>query len=131
MTTTPDVKKAAQTGDHSRKSPFQGLRAYTKADRDWFFGRDNETDEIISLILGHKLVLVYAQSGAGKTSFLNAKIVPELEENGLHVLPVTRVGSTFLDKSLVPSNAYMFNALQNMIANTINNNNPTLSAYSD
>jgi hypothetical protein len=56
-----------------------------------FFGRDDETDELLSLLLGHKVVLVYAQSGAGKTSLLNAKIIPELEENGLHVLPVARV----------------------------------------
>ena len=36
--------------------------------------------------------MVYAQSGAGKTSIFNASIVPALEERGLQVLPLTRVG---------------------------------------
>jgi hypothetical protein len=75
-----------------RDSPFQGPRPFAREDTDWFFGRADETDQLLSLILGHKVVLVYAQSGAGKTSLLNAKIIPELEGNELQVLPVARVG---------------------------------------
>jgi hypothetical protein len=37
-------------------------------------------------------VLLYAQSGAGKTSLLQAKVVPDLRDSGeMHVLPITRV----------------------------------------
>jgi YVTN family beta-propeller protein len=74
-----------------RLSPFQGPLPFGEADKDWFFGRDEEADEILSLILGHKAVLIYAQSGAGKTSLLNAKIIPELKEREFYVLPVARV----------------------------------------
>ena len=45
-----------------------------------------------SLIYGHKLVLVYAESGAGKTSIFNASIIPTLEQRGFDVLPLARVG---------------------------------------
>ena len=98
-----------------RKSPFKGLRPFTEDDKEWFFGRDDETDEILSLILGHKLVLLYGRSGAGKTSLLNAKIIPELKEEGFHVLPTARVGNILPEKSLFASNPYIFNALQNLI----------------
>lgn len=126
-----------------RDSPFQGPRPFGKDDKDWFFGRDDETDEVLSLILGHKVVLVYAQSGAGKTSLLNAKIIPELEENELHVLPVARVGgyqemrrAEDLDNAEVKAddeklsssvisgftrNPFMYNALQYLIASDTRN----------
>ena len=61
-----------------------------------FFGRDYESDEITSLILGHKLSLVYAQSGAGKTSIFNAQIVPLLEEYGHEVLPTGTLAVSLL-----------------------------------
>ena len=56
--------------------------------------------KLFPLYYSHKLVLVYAQSGAGKTSLFNAQIIPELEKKGLQVLPITRVGigSNLYDK---------------------------------
>jgi len=100
-----------------RESPFQGPRSFSKDDRDWFFGRDEEADEILSHVLGHKCVLIYAKSGAGKSSLLNAKIIPELEDKGLRVLPVARIGSSFTSKSLSSPNPYMSNALEEIIKN--------------
>src|SRR5688572_25738016 len=82
--------------------PFIGPRPFSQdlKDQKIFFGRNYESERIISLIFSHKLVLVYAQSGAGKTSIFNAKSVPELQEKGLQVLPIARVGigSNIFDK---------------------------------
>jgi hypothetical protein len=92
------------------------------------FGRDYETDEIVSLISAHKLVLVYAQSGAGKTSIFNAQVISRLERYGFQVLPIARVtiASTFTfnlssdiahtDIYNAPNieNLYTFNALQSL-----------------
>ena len=51
-------------------NPFVGPRSFKRdlQDQRIFFGRDDETEEIVSPIFSHQLVLVYAQSGAGKTS---------------------------------------------------------------
>ncbi|MFY9796419.1 MAG: hypothetical protein WAK17_00515 [Candidatus Nitrosopolaris sp.] len=56
--------------------PYVGPRSFGRdiVDQRRFFGRDEEGDEIVSLISAHKLVLVYAQSGAGKTSIFNAHL---------------------------------------------------------
>lgn len=86
-----------------------------------------ETDEIVSLILGHRLVLLYVQSGAGKTSIINAKIAPEMENYGYQVLPSARIGnisnteaalSSKTNKecdSLEVKNTYMLNAFQSLL----------------
>lgn len=96
-------------------NPYVGPRPFEriKEDSARFFGRTEETAEIVSLIFGHPVTLVYAQSGAGKTSLFNASVAPKLEENGFEVLPLTRVGG------IVPKgislkeirNLYVFNAL--------------------
>jgi hypothetical protein len=72
--------------------PFIGPRPFRREDQRLFFGREKETNEILSLIFAHQLVLIYAQSGAGKTSILNAQVTPALEKYGYNVLPTARVG---------------------------------------
>jgi YVTN family beta-propeller protein len=106
--------------------PFIGPRPFSRTEEDQkrFFGRDNESGEIVSLIASHKLVLIYAQSGAGKTSIFNAKVIPQLEQYGFEVLPVTRiksfqitnynVSSENLDTDKDIKNVYIFNVLQNL-----------------
>ena len=103
-------------------NPYVGPRPFErkKEDSERFFGRAQETDEIISLIFGHPVILVYAQSGAGKTSLFNASVAPKLEENGFDVLPLTRVGGV-LPKGIALQeidNLYVFNALLKMGTDT-------------
>jgi WD40 repeat protein len=96
-----------------QRSPFVGPRPFEPQDRDLFFGRDREADELVSLIVAHRLVLVYAQSGAGKTSLLNAELVPRLVEEGFEVLPLARVRG-LLPEGISPhdvQNLYAFNSL--------------------
>ena len=79
--------------------PYVGPRSFRKDQREFFFGRDEEADELVSVITAHSAVLLYSQSGAGKTSLLNAKLIPKLEEEEtFHVLPPMRV------QGLLPAN---------------------------
>src|SRR6188472_360112 len=80
-------------------SPYVGPRPFKREpeEQKLFFGRKYESEKIISLIYSHKLVLIYAQSGAGKTSIFNASIVPALEQRGLQVLPLGRIGISSSD----------------------------------
>jgi tetratricopeptide (TPR) repeat protein len=72
-------------------NPYVGPRAYLEGEGDRFFGRDLEERELLWLDLANRLVLFYAPSGAGKTSLVNAKLIPGLKDKGLEVLPVGRV----------------------------------------
>ena len=59
-----------------KNNPYIGPRPFERSDRDQFFGRTRETRDLLSLIMAERVVLFYAQSGAGKTSLLNTQIVP-------------------------------------------------------
>ncbi len=52
------------------KSPFKFLDAYTLADRQVFFGREQEIDDLYKMVFKTPLLLVYGLSGTGKTSLI-------------------------------------------------------------
>jgi len=94
--------------------PYVGPRPFELKDKALFFGRDSEARDLLSLVIAYNAVLVYAQSGAGKTSLLNAKLIPMLEENGFEVLPLARVrGTSEKIKAEEIPNIYVFNTLMN------------------
>ena len=73
-------------------NPYVGPRPFEERHQRRFFGRDWEANELVSLIVAHPAVLLYAQSGAGKTSLINAKLIPLLrDEEGQQVMPVARM----------------------------------------
>jgi len=59
--------------------PYKLLDYYEVRDAAIFFGRQQETQHLTSLIHAHRLVLLYGASGTGKTSLLLAGAVPRLE----------------------------------------------------
>jgi WD domain, G-beta repeat len=100
--------------------PYVGPRPFGRSeeDRARFFGRDRETAEIVSLILSHQVLVVYAQSGAGKTSLFEAQVAPALETKGFQVLPLARVRAGMPDEVKAESigNLYVFAALLSVAA---------------
>jgi tetratricopeptide (TPR) repeat protein len=99
--------------ESQERNPYVGPRPFEKQDKGLFFGRDREASEIFSLIIAHPTLLLYAQSGAGKTSLLNARLIPLLEEEGFEVLPLARVRG-LIPESVQPEempNLYVFNTI--------------------
>jgi len=95
-------------------SPFVGPRPFEKEDSDRFFGRTRETEELLSLIIAHRAVLVYAQSGAGKSSLMRAGVINRLEEQHYPVLRSARVHG-LLPNDVPPEsvqNIFVYHALQ-------------------
>lgn len=68
------------------QNPWPGLAAYEEESTDFFFGRDEEADELFQLIQQAPLTVVYGKSGLGKTSLLQAGLYPRLREQ--HYLPI-------------------------------------------
>lgn len=93
------------------REPYVGPRPFTIEDERLFFGRDREASDLRSLIIAHPVVLLYAQSGAGKTSLLNAKIIPLLNEHGAKLLGMARVSGKAPPQAKSIRNIYVFNAL--------------------
>jgi tetratricopeptide (TPR) repeat protein len=63
----------------SKQNPWPGLRAFGESDRDYFFGRDREAAELFGLVQRSPVVVLYGQSGLGKTSLLQAGLFPRLK----------------------------------------------------
>jgi hypothetical protein len=61
-------------------SPYVGLNFYTQDDAAMFFGRDSERTVLISNLRASRLTLLYAKSGAGKSSILRAGVAARLAE---------------------------------------------------
>ena len=63
------------------KSPFKFLDSYTKEDREIFFGREKEFDELYRRLFESKVLLIYGESGTGKSSLVNCGLINKLNEN--------------------------------------------------
>jgi WD40 repeat protein len=97
----------------NNQSPYVGPRPFNPEDSEFFFGRDAEADKLLSLITAHPVVLLYSPSGAGKTSLLNARLIPLLRREGFDVLPPARVQSqTQINLAFEEiENIFVFNAI--------------------
>ncbi|MEO8667000.1 MAG: toll/interleukin-1 receptor domain-containing protein, partial [Bauldia sp.] len=56
--------------------PFVGLRAMTEKESDRFFGRKSELEGLIEQLRHNRLVAIVADSGSGKSSLVQAGLVP-------------------------------------------------------
>ena len=76
-----------------QKQPYPGPRPFEDDEERLFFGRERELSHLRSLVLAHSMVLLYGQSGAGKTSLLRAGLVPALRKAAPRttVFPVARL----------------------------------------
>ena len=62
--------------------PYKFLSYYDTTDADLFFGREAVSQKLVGKITNHKLVLINGKSGSGKTSLINAGIIPLLVARG-------------------------------------------------
>lgn len=73
-----------------RPNPYVGPRAIGAGEP--LYGRDQERAALLDLLIAERVVLLHAPSGAGKSSLLQAGLVPDLIAEGFAVRPVIRVG---------------------------------------
>jgi Leucine-rich repeat (LRR) protein len=61
--------------------PFKFLDAYTAADKDIFFGRDEEIKQLYQMIYQSDTLLLYGASGTGKTSLIQCGLASQFEQH--------------------------------------------------
>ncbi len=71
-------------------SPFKLLDPYTIEDKDIFFGRDQEVDALYKMVFQTNLILVYGQSGTGKTSIIKCGLANRFKKTDWFDLYVRR-----------------------------------------
>ena len=63
----------------SQKSPFKFLQPYTREDRKIFFGRDEEIEQLYKMVFQADIILVYGESGTGKTSLVQCGLASRFQ----------------------------------------------------
>lgn len=63
------------------RCPYVGLRPFRESDAPFFFGREREVRVIASNMLASSLTVLYGPSGVGKSSVLQAGVIPVLRQS--------------------------------------------------
>ncbi|MEZ4714133.1 MAG: hypothetical protein R3A44_43515 [Caldilineaceae bacterium] len=97
------------TPNASRPNPYVGPRSFRANER--LYGRDAELLELLDLLIAERIVLLYSPSGAGKTSLIQAALVPALAAEGFVVHPPLRVSQTPPAGEVAGANRYLLSLL--------------------
>ncbi|MEM7132551.1 MAG: hypothetical protein AAF702_39980 [Chloroflexota bacterium] len=115
MTNTGSPSVAAQTAltqsANQSTNAYVGPRTFRREDGGKFYGREYEASELLARVISQRLTLFYAQSGAGKSSIVNARLVPQLQEQGFSVLPVGRVSGELPQGIDGVDNIFLYNLM--------------------
>ena len=71
------------------KRKYRGIKSYELGDKEYFWGRDNEIVDITSIVMENPSTILVGYSGCGKTSLINAGLLPSLELCNYHVIRIT------------------------------------------
>ena len=77
----------------AERSPFKFLDSFTEADRDIFFGREHEVEEVYAKVFQSKILLIYGASGTGKSSIINCGLANKFMHSDWLQIPVRRGGN--------------------------------------
>ncbi|GAB1817789.1 hypothetical protein HerbRD11066_09530 [Herbidospora sp. RD11066] len=75
----------------AERLPYVGLRAFRSEDRSRFFGRDREVSQLAAYWQSNRLTILHGPPGVGKTSLVQAGVLPRLDPEITDVLPVGRI----------------------------------------
>lgn len=86
---------------------YPGVKPFERSEKNIFFGRDRDIENLYELILLEKLVTLFGRSGYGKSSLLNAGILPRFEaaapESPEHFVPLTIRFNAYVPGEGMPS----------------------------
>ena len=71
---------SASLQEVEERSPYPGLASFTEKDAALFFGRESEIRALWERVGNRRLLAIIGPSGAGKTSFLRAGVIPARPE---------------------------------------------------
>jgi WD40 repeat protein/transcriptional regulator with XRE-family HTH domain len=74
------------------RNPYKGLVAFEQNDSGVFFGRGDEVEEVLAVLLETRFVAVVGASGCGKSSFVRAGLLARLSERAPAPLALLRPG---------------------------------------
>jgi WD40 repeat protein len=92
-------------------NPYVGPRAFRR--NEMMYGRDQEARDLFDLLVSERIVLLHSPSGAGKSSLIQAALIPLLiaEDESFQVLPLIRVNEP---PRVTVANRYIYSMLHSL-----------------
>lgn len=72
---------------------YPGVTPFSRDQSHIFFGRDKDTAQLKKLVDRQKLVVLYGKSGLGKSSLVNAGLIPQIEQEDHYTPIIIRFGA--------------------------------------
>lgn len=70
--------------DKRNFNPFPGLRPFFSDESEWFFGRDNEIEDVYGKLLSNRFITLIGSAGCGKSSLINCGILPLVRHHDIN-----------------------------------------------
>jgi len=105
---------SAATSPRVKRNPYVGPRPFRES--DWkegrrLYGRDRETRDVVVMLMAERILVLHSPSGAGKTSLLQAKVIPTLrDEEKFKVSRPLRVNAVPVN-GVTPHNRYVWSVI--------------------
>lgn len=87
------MKNAGPIMKNENRFRYPGVAPFSSAQEEIFFGRETEIERLTSLVTNEQQVLLYAKSGLGKSSLINAGLIPRLAKEPHTILLNIRLGA--------------------------------------
>ncbi len=81
---------------------YPGATPFSTDQSHIFFGRDQETKQLLKLIMRQPLAVLYGKSGLGKSSLINAGIIPQVKKTAYYSPLLVRFGAWTPDSQSSP-----------------------------
>ncbi|MEW6735542.1 MAG: protein kinase [Acidobacteriota bacterium] len=93
-------------------TPYPGLVAFTAADAELFFGRERATEVFLNRLRVQPLLTLVGASGAGKSSFVQAGVIPDLPQQWYAItvrpgpLPLAALAARLVKEGIGPTDLH-------------------------
>ena len=94
-------------------NPYKGLKTYQEEDSKYFWGRANELSSLFEQVNSRKNTILSGMSGSGKSSLINAGLIPKLKDNGY--IPIRVTPNEAIVNSLMDIWKYLSNKMRQTI----------------
>jgi hypothetical protein len=107
---------------------YPGLYSFRAEQKEVFCGRSTDIKELSKLIFIQRKVLLYSKSGIGKTSLLNAGVIPELSKNANFEFITIRFRAA-TKKSATPADVFFQAVKQHADFKNIDDKNTIIDSF--
>jgi serine/threonine protein kinase/WD40 repeat protein len=83
---------ARERAGGTNENPYRGLHPFRESDAARYFGREDEIEAFVARLEQATVLPIVGHSGAGKSSFVRAGVIPRLRERGAWIVVDLRPG---------------------------------------